>query len=743
MRMQDDQLINERVRKFNRISENYQPFQDVIGRDHLARLVAFSQQFRDDADALLQENRNLRIGVVGQINAGKSSFLNAFLFEANDMLPKAATPMTAALTIIKYDVTPRVEVEFYSEDDWGIIEGKAREYDEIIEKTRQKIQKERQKQGVLAKGIHIKEVSKISTEERPITEDEVKTRARIPEEIKAAKELASMASATAKTHLGQTQTIDIRQLYDYVGVAGTFTPIVKSLSLFVNDETIKHLEIIDTPGINDPIISRGQKTRELLGKCDAIFLLSYAGQFLDASDIGLLTQNISGKGIRNVVLLGSKFDSVLLDGGRKYTGDLKKAVNDLRQKLGTHANDMLLPILSHSPDDNVLQSLKNSLPPQFISSMAHAIALHFNHLNEEEQFLLARMEKTFPKFRFTPELLKELSNIQEIKHNEFERIYKGKDEILAKRFDDLLVSQRKDFENKLHDMSEELKKMLDKLENADIQALQQQQQFMSNGIRNASRKVAMKFDDAITKMKTDFEILKLELEKESIRYKELSIKDGTNEESYTVDTTEWWNPLSWGNEEIRYRTVNYKYANVHEAIDKVNEFVLHAKTRLIDRIRNIFNQKNLKDNLINAILGAFDLSDENFDADEILFPVNKTLNNISIPYVNLDSSRYEKKIISTFSQNKVTGDDVERLRRLQWQLIGEVMDYVKDLVSRKAEEIVHELEKAAKTFIEDVLVEKERNLQKIKEMLNDKQYHKNRIEDVIKRIDNDIAALKH
>ena len=112
MRMQDDQLINERVRKFNRISENYQPFQDVIGRDHLARLVAFSQQFRDDADALLQENRNLRIGVVGQINAGKSSFLNAFLFEANDMLPKAATPMTAALTIIKYDVTPRVEVEY-------------------------------------------------------------------------------------------------------------------------------------------------------------------------------------------------------------------------------------------------------------------------------------------------------------------------------------------------------------------------------------------------------------------------------------------------------------------------------------------------------------------------------------------------------------------------------------------------------------------------------------------------------
>ena len=48
-----------------------------------------------------EEGRNLRIAIVGQMKAGKSSFLNALLFPI-DVLPKAATPMTAALTRIGY-----------------------------------------------------------------------------------------------------------------------------------------------------------------------------------------------------------------------------------------------------------------------------------------------------------------------------------------------------------------------------------------------------------------------------------------------------------------------------------------------------------------------------------------------------------------------------------------------------------------------------------------------------------------
>ncbi len=50
-----------------------------------------------------------------------------------------------------------------------------------------------------------------------------------------------------------------------------------------------------------------------MGQCDVIFLLSYCSQFLDITDMRLLAQNIPSKGIKDIVLVGSLFDSVLMD----------------------------------------------------------------------------------------------------------------------------------------------------------------------------------------------------------------------------------------------------------------------------------------------------------------------------------------------------------------------------------------------------------------------------------------------
>ena len=63
------------------------------------------------------EKDELTIGVIGQIKAGKSTFLNAFVFE-DDLLPTAATPMTAALSIITYGTKKELVAEFYSQEEW-------------------------------------------------------------------------------------------------------------------------------------------------------------------------------------------------------------------------------------------------------------------------------------------------------------------------------------------------------------------------------------------------------------------------------------------------------------------------------------------------------------------------------------------------------------------------------------------------------------------------------------------------
>ena len=64
-----------------------------------------------------EENRVLKIGIVGRVNAGKSSLLNALVFDGKDILPKAATPMTAALTKLEYGEIIEANVVFYTQED--------------------------------------------------------------------------------------------------------------------------------------------------------------------------------------------------------------------------------------------------------------------------------------------------------------------------------------------------------------------------------------------------------------------------------------------------------------------------------------------------------------------------------------------------------------------------------------------------------------------------------------------------
>ncbi len=63
------------------------------------------EDFKSGGSTLISEGNILKIGVVGQVKAGKSSFLNSLFFEGETVLPKASTPMTAGLTILEYSAT--------------------------------------------------------------------------------------------------------------------------------------------------------------------------------------------------------------------------------------------------------------------------------------------------------------------------------------------------------------------------------------------------------------------------------------------------------------------------------------------------------------------------------------------------------------------------------------------------------------------------------------------------------------
>ncbi len=95
------------------------------------------------------EGRDLKVGIIGRVKAGKSSLLNALIFEGVEVLPKAATPMTASLTILKYANTLSAEAEFYSPKDIAELKNEHERYvREFNKNVDEKVKKQKEKQSL-------------------------------------------------------------------------------------------------------------------------------------------------------------------------------------------------------------------------------------------------------------------------------------------------------------------------------------------------------------------------------------------------------------------------------------------------------------------------------------------------------------------------------------------------------------------------------------------------------------------
>ncbi|GAA7679852.1 hypothetical protein HpBhutan61_13140 [Helicobacter pylori] len=134
-----------------------QGLQEKAGPFISENAVIKTEELEKTLKGMQAENRGLKVGIVGRVKAGKSSLLNALIFEGKDVLPKAATPMTASLTILKYAQNLSAEAQFYDEQDIEELkrdhERYEKEFKEIVSKEVKKI--EEKQQGLLnkAKGV--------------------------------------------------------------------------------------------------------------------------------------------------------------------------------------------------------------------------------------------------------------------------------------------------------------------------------------------------------------------------------------------------------------------------------------------------------------------------------------------------------------------------------------------------------------------------------------------------------------
>lgn len=282
------------------------------------------------------ESDVLTIGVIGQMKAGKSTFLNAFVFE-DDVLPAATTPMTAALSVITYGPEKRVVAEFYTRDEW-----------------------EEQKRTALM-------VVDESTNEL------------MKSKIQAAQELVDKASRLAgrvDSLLGKSQEDSFENLIEYVGADGQYVSITKSVTIYYPKEYLKGVNIVDTPGFNDPIVSREERTKDFLKKADVVLLMLYAGRPFDATDRAILFKNVAECGIGKVLVGINKYDIPY------ETGETEEMIRDYVKK-------EILKASREMGNDSLKDILRDAEPIPLSAEMALLSHLPMSKINASDAYTKA------------------------------------------------------------------------------------------------------------------------------------------------------------------------------------------------------------------------------------------------------------------------------------------------------------------------------------------------------------------
>ena len=129
--------------------------------------------------------------------------------------------------------------------------------------------------------------------------------------VKAAKELVEKSvklGGNISSYLGKTQEDTFENLIEYVGADGKYVSITKSVKIYYPKEYLKGVEVVDTPGFNDPIVSREERTKDFLNKADVVLMMLYAGRPFDATDRDILFKNVRQCGIGKVIIGINKYD---------------------------------------------------------------------------------------------------------------------------------------------------------------------------------------------------------------------------------------------------------------------------------------------------------------------------------------------------------------------------------------------------------------------------------------------------
>ncbi|GAA7443339.1 hypothetical protein MM0357_04210 [Helicobacter pylori] len=174
-----------------------------------------------------------------------------------------------------------------------------------IEKTYEKLRANLEEEySSVAVGSVVKKVLEDVREQKPYLASLINK----PNELNSEIESITQQSLIKNTKL-EIEKINLSFSKDFHAEFESLNNTQLSSDLSVSLE--HNLELGINPGVNDPILSREERTKALLKDCHVVFIISPSDKFLTDSDMGLFDRVSNKEGLQEIYFVASQTDSVV------------------------------------------------------------------------------------------------------------------------------------------------------------------------------------------------------------------------------------------------------------------------------------------------------------------------------------------------------------------------------------------------------------------------------------------------
>ncbi len=584
------------------------------------------------------------------------------LFDGQAVLPKAATPKTANLTKISYGEQPALKVHYYDAAAWSEIADRA---------------------------------------EMAGDDPGVRVAREIVENAKLRETPVAQCLAKEEDYWIVSSAAELQErMNDYVGENGRFTPLVAATEICWPDPRLEGVEIVDTPGMNDPVGSRVQKTREYLAHCDVVFFLSRSSQFLDKSDLDLFTLQLPNKGVKRLWLVATQFDSAILDDG--YDRDsLAATIANVKNRLQRHASQAIAARKNVFEDRPELKERLQEAGKQIIFMSSHAEALahrpesewdkELRHLAEQFADLCAEWRSA----NLTPEDWAQIANFEPLRQA-LAQSRAEKEAILDEQRCQLepeLAANRKRWQE---DASDAIKARIHRLEHDEIEDLSQREAALKGQVARIAAGLEAQLSTVQLKARKHAEKLQEELREAAAEHGKIEVRTGydTERRKVRVSDSKWWNPFSWGRHHHEYyeTTVSYRYIATTDVVESILGYLRTAESHLAKEIGRLVTPEEISAGLRRTLVDLVDTGAQQYDPMTLRALVTSTLGTMSWPQWNFTLSKDPTAEIERRFSGEVREDDLmSALRKLHDKTLREINEQFANELSHQTEEFIRSL----------------------------------------------------